>query len=326
MKPIAIAVFGLGRWGVHLLRNFLAHPQAQVVAVVDPEADRLHAVSDRFQFEGLRSTEWQQAMQHSDIEAVAIATPASLHEALIRAALLQGHHVLAEKPLTLNATTAIELCRLAEQQQRQLVVDHTYLFHPAIQQAQTQIPQLGRLRYGYATRTHSSPIRQDVDVIWDLAIHDLSIFNFWLGDRPIRVQAQGQSWGLSDSALTDLAWVKLEYASGFTVKLHLCWCNSDKQRRVGLVGDRGTLIFDELQTPALRWLPTVAAPVLLTTAATEPLWQVCDHFLTCVQRNQTSILSSGWVGAELVQILSAMTTSLQQDGASVLVQPFDGAI
>ncbi|NEQ20066.1 MAG: Gfo/Idh/MocA family oxidoreductase [Microcoleus sp. SIO2G3] len=138
MSPVKIALLGVGRWGVHLLRNFLAHPQAELVAVVDPDADRLHVVSDRFNLNAAvsQSTDWQWAIQHLDVEAVAIATPASLHEDMIRAALLQGHHVLAEKPLTLEAETAIALCELADQQQRQLIVDHTYLFHPAVQQAQ----------------------------------------------------------------------------------------------------------------------------------------------------------------------------------------------
>lgn len=320
MQPIAIAVFGLGRWGVHLLRNFLAHPQARVVAIVDPNADRLAAVGDRLnRLDVLPFTNWQQAMQHPEVEAVAIATPASWHEPLIRAALRQGHHVLAEKPLTLNAETAIALCQLAEQQQRQLVVDHTYLFHPAVQCAQTHLPQLGRLRYGYATRTHSHPIRQDVDVLWDLAIHDLSIFNFWLNDRPTRVQGQGQSWRSSGSSAIDLAWIKLEYASGFVAALHLCWCNPDRQRRISIVGDRGALTFDELQPSSLWWQPIEAEQVAIEPEAIEPLWQVCDHFLACVQHNRLSGRSSGWVGADLVQILAAISRSIDQQGAWVQI-------
>ncbi|NEQ19250.1 MAG: Gfo/Idh/MocA family oxidoreductase [Microcoleus sp. SIO2G3] len=235
---------------------------------------------------------------------------------MIRAALLQRHHVLVEKPLTLEAETAIALCELADQQQRQLIVDHTYLFHPAVQQAQQQMPQLGSLRYGYATRTHPEPVRPDVDVVWDLAIHDISILNFWLRDRPIRAQVITQSW-LSTRA--DLAWVQLEYPGGFTATLHLCWGNPDKQRRIGIVGDRGTLIFDELQPPILSWLPMKGEAVPLSIDTTEPLWQVCDHFLTCIQHNQASKLSSGWVGAELVQILTAIAASLSQGGAWVVI-------
>lgn len=275
MQPVKLAVLGVGRWGVHLLRNFLAHPQAKVVAVVDANADRLQTVADSFKLDAtvLRSIDWQQVIQQPDLEAVAIVTPASLHETLIEAALRQNLHVLAEKPLTLNSGAAMRLCELADRQQRQLVVDHTYLFHPAVQQGQQQISHLGNLRYGYATRTHPSPIRPDVDVLWDLAIHDLSIFNVWLRSRPIRVQAQAQSW-LSTRA--DLAWVKLEYPNGFVATLHLCWCNSDKQRRIGIVGDRGTLIFDELHPQVLRWLPSEGEAILgaLSIDPAEPLWQM----------------------------------------------------
>lgn len=317
--PLKLAVLGVGRWGVHLLRNFLAHPQAQVVAIADPSADRLQTVANAFQLDTTvqRSIDWQQVLHIPNLEAVAIATPASLHESLVEAALKRNLHVLAEKPLTLNLQSARQLCELSDRQQRQLVVDHTYLFHPAIQQGRSQISQLGRLRYGYATRTHPEPIRTDVDVIWDLAIHDLSILNFWLRSRPVRVQAQAESW-LTTRA--DLAWVKLEYPSGFMATLHLCWGNPDKQRRLGIVGDRGTLIFDELHSEVLRWLPIDGEAIALSFDSTEPLWQLCDHFLTCVQHNQPSPLSSGAIGAELVQILAALTASFQQGGAWVAIE------
>lgn len=324
MPPVKLAILGVGRWGVHLLRNFLAHPQAQVVAIVDPNANRLQTVADTFQLDAsvYRSIDGQQVLHMPNLDAVAIVTPASLHEALIEAALMQKLHVLAEKPLTLDAEAARRLCNLSDRQQRQLMVDHTYLFHPAIQQGQPQISQLGRLHYGYAARTHRAPIRQDVDVMWDLAIHDLSIFNFWLRSRPLRVQAQTQSW---QSARADLAWVKLEYPSGFVATLHLCWGNADKQRRLGIVGDRGTLIFDELDSAVLRWLPIDGETITLSFPQTEPLWQVCDHFLACIQHNQPSQISSGWVGAELVQILAALTVSLQQGGDWVAIADWQKA-
>ncbi len=110
---------------------------------------------------------------------------------LIKDALKQGYHVLAEKPLTLNPAECQELCQLAEQQHSILMVDHTYLFHPAVEQGQAvvQAGKLGDLRYGYATRTHLGPVRQDVDALWDLAIHDIAIFNNWLGQIPVKVQA-----------------------------------------------------------------------------------------------------------------------------------------
>jgi predicted dehydrogenase len=194
-----LAILGVGRWGTHLVRNFLAHPQGEIVAIADPLTDNLAAIQEKFDLDQqsiLLTSDWQTIEQQVTLDAMVVVTPASTHYALIKRALLSGYHVLAEKPLTLDPVECLELTRLAQQQQRQLMIDHTYLFHPAVNQGQSIIEegQLGELRYGYATRTHLGPVRQDVDALWDLAIHDISIFNHWLGQYPDKVQAQGKVW------------------------------------------------------------------------------------------------------------------------------------
>ncbi|MEG4403636.1 Gfo/Idh/MocA family oxidoreductase [Microcoleus sp. MON2_D5] len=284
---IGIAVLGAGRWGVNLIRNFLEHPNSQVLAVVDQNRDSLVAVQKQFNLDAsvILATDWSQVQALAGLQAVAIATPASTHYTLAAAALKQGYHVLAEKPLALNLTEAIELCQLAEKQQRQLFVDHTYLFHPAVDRGQRIIQQhqLGKLRYGYAQRTHFKPVRHDVDALWDLAIHDIAIFNTWLEQTPIEVRAMGTVFpkesgkgkkesGINKEAaeienqlapsllttnpaekLADLVWVTLTYPDGFQAFIHLCWLNPDKQRRLTVVGSLGTLIFDEMlpETPLI---------------------------------------------------------------------------
>lgn len=353
-----IAVLGAGRWGIHLVRNFLQHPQAQIVAVVDPQAERLAALSQQLQLDRdiVLSTDGAAVLQMPGLEAVAIATPAVTHYSLVAAALKQGCHVLAEKPLTLNLAESLELCHLATQQQRQLVVDHTYLFHPAVQRGTAAVRSgiLGDLRYGYATRTHLGPVRQDVDALWDLAIHDIAIFNTWLGQLPIQVEAKGTVWlqpeqrdsERSPTGLADLVWVTLTYPTGFQAFIHLCWLNPDKQRRLGMVGNQGTLIFDELQIespltlqrgqlatvspatlveavkPAATFTPIDQSREVLRVLWQEPLQQVCDHFLTCVQQNTASPISSGWVGAHLVQILGALSASLNQAGQPIAIADY----
>ncbi|MEG4082172.1 Gfo/Idh/MocA family oxidoreductase [Microcoleus sp. POL10_C6] len=277
---IGIAVLGAGRWGVNLIRNFLEHPNSQVLAVVDPNRDSLAAVQKQFNLDAsvILATDWSQVQALPGLQAVAIATPASTHYTLAAAALKQGYHVLAEKPLAINLTEAIELCQLAEKQQRQLFVDHTYLFHPAVDRGQRIIQQhqLGKLRYGYAQRTHFEPVRHDVDALWDLAVHDIAIFNTWLEQTPIEVRAIGTVFpkeeGINQEAaeienqfspsllttnpaekLADLVWVTLTYPDGFQAFIHLCWLNPDKQRRLTVVGSLGTLIFDEMspETPLI---------------------------------------------------------------------------
>ncbi len=345
MRRIKLAVFGVGRWGTHLLRVFLQHPQVQVVAVVDPQEANLQRVSQSFGLDEsiFLTTQWDDVLELSGLEAVVIATPAETHYTLVTAALKQGLHVLAEKPLTLNVDESILLCHLAAEQQRQLVIDHTYLFHPAVLQGRAflQVQGLGELRYGYAARTHLAPVRQDVDALWDLAIHDIAILNYWLGETPCAVQAMGKTWlqpeprstPLFPSGLADTVWGMLTYPSGFQANLHMSWLNPDKQRRMSVVGEQGSLIFDELASKPLtvQWgeferqgnsfLPMKQQHGILEIAADEPLKQVCHHFLNCIQTNQLSEISSGWVGARLVQVLAALSDSMNQGGKTIAIHP-----
>jgi predicted dehydrogenase len=341
---IGVAVFGMGRWGVHLLRNFLANPDAKVVAIVDPHLERLKQVAAQFDLTDVHLvTDWQRGMELETVQAVVIATPAITHHELITYALKKSLHVLAEKPLTLNLTESTHLCRLAEAQNCQLMVDHTYLFHPAVLAGQSflQTMGLGTLRYGYAARTHLAPVRQDVDALWDLAIHDISIFNYWLGQTPCQVQAQGNVWLQPHSTpgfphgIADTVWVKLTYPSDFQVTLHLSWLNPDKQRRIGLVGSEGALIFDELGVAPLtvQWgsladqdqffVPVNQWRQILELPPSEPLQQVCAHFLNCIYLNQASSISSGWLGANLVQIVAALSASIQQSGRPINLSPLE---
>ena len=354
-NKIGIAVVGVGRWGSHLVRNFCQHPQTQLVAVVDGHLERLQAVKEQFNLDSrvTLTTDWAEVRDMPEIQAVAIATPASTHYALIKDALNLGHHVLAEKPLTLDPGECVELCQLAERQQRQLMVDHTYLFHPAVQRGQEAIASLGTLRYGYSARTHLGPVRSDVDALWDLAIHDLCIFNSWLGETPTQVQATGKIWlqpsskdsdtrdshenrgnQLFPQGLADFVNVTMTYENGFQAFIHLCWFNPDKQRRLCVVGSQGTLIFDEMSPDAPlmiqhgsvencgeKWQPVGQRSEVISLPPGEPLRQVCDRFVDIITNrdrpNKNFPISSGWLGAELVQILTALSESLNQGGVAI---------
>lgn len=401
---IGIAVLGAGRWGVNLIRNFLEHPNSEVLAIVDQNPDSLAAVKKLFNLNEnvILAGDWAQVQELPGLEAVAIATPASTHYTLTAAALNSGYHVLVEKPLALNSGEALELCQLAEKQQRQLFVDHTYLFHPGVDRGQAIIQQhqLGNLRYGYAQRTHLEPVRHDVDALWDLAVHDIAIFNTWLAQTPIQVRAMGSVFqkatppsprrgelrsqsppsqggkcppdlpqgqpppdppqggkSLPDipqggkfppdlpqsslEGLADLVWVTLTYPDGFQAFIHLCWLNPDKQRRLTVVGSLGTLIFDEMlpETPLILHRGNseaggdenssgrvrAAEPniiknrEILSLDPVEPLRQVCDRFLHCVQTNTPCPTSSGSQSVELIRILSALSQSLELDGQPLTI-------
>ncbi len=338
---VGVAVLGAGRWGVHFIRNLAQHPQAELVAVLDFYPERLTYCQKKFDLSRETvtfATDWETIKQLDNLQAVVVATPASTHYGLILDALQQGYHVLAEKPLTLDPTECLELAQLAAEKQLQLLVDHTYLFNPIVEQGQQVIAsgQLGtELRYGYATRTHLAPVRQDVDALWDLAIHDIAIFNYWLGETPDKVQAKGKVWLQPDrtmsisskSGLADLVWLTLSYPSGFQTEIHLCWLNTDKQRRLCVVGNRGTLVFDEMSKDAPltlqqgsfrqegeKFIPIEQADRVIEVESTDTLRRVCDRFLDNIRTGKQDIVSSAWVGAELVKILRCLTLSLEQQG------------
>jgi predicted dehydrogenase len=323
--PLQIAIVGLGRWGSNLLRTFLALPEARVVALVEPNRQRLEEVGDRLAPGSAiaRYSDWAEAIAQPGLEAVVVATPASTHYPIVRAALAAGLHVLCEKPLTLESASSAELCALAEAQGRQLMVDHTYLFHPAVQTGQRLVEQLGTLRYGYAARTNLGPVRPDADVFWDLAIHDVAILNAWIGAPPVSVAAWGQGW--LQPALSDVGWLRLVYpqraaAQPLEAVVQVSWANPDRQRRLGLVGDRGTLVLDEsplappltlcrghFQTQAYPFVPNGPQnEVVAVPSQGEPLAHMGRHFLDCVQRNQPSPISCGRVGTDLVRLMEAV--------------------
>ncbi|PSN17943.1 oxidoreductase, partial [filamentous cyanobacterium CCP5] len=273
-------------------------------------------------------TDWQQGLDLPALQAVVVATPAATHEPIIRAALERGLHVLCEKPLTLETAACTALCQLAQARHCQLVVDHTYLFHPAVQRGRLALADLGALRYGYATRTNLGPIRNDVDALWDLAIHDVAILSYWLNQRVVRVKATGTVWLQPEprpgfpQGLPDAGWIVLTFANGFQATIHVSWLNPDRQRRLGVVGDRGTLVFDEMADSVLTryggeshrqgadWLPTQVQAIPLSFAPAEPLRQMCQHFLDCVIQQRPSAISSGWLGRDLVAIQEAIAQSL----------------
>ena len=343
-ERIRLALFGVGRWGNHLLRNFLALPAVDVVAVVDTTDTRLTQVQNKFNLAAdvELTCDAEAVLRRSDVAAVAIATPAATHYALIKTALTSGKHVLAEKPLTLAVAESETLCELAAKHTRQLIIDHTYLFHPVVQKGCSVLAEkpLGDLLYGYATRTNLGPVRPDVDALWDLAIHDISIFNHWLGQRPTAVSAHGQVWLQPDvgpanhfaNGLADVAWLRLFYPSGFQATIHVSWGNPDKQRRLCVVGDRGTLIFDEMQSQAPLviqrgcfepdgnyFVPVGLAREDIPVPAGEPLQEVCQHFVQCVVENDASEVSGGNVATDLVKVLVALSESLQKGGELVAI-------
>jgi predicted dehydrogenase len=334
VKQIRLAVVGVGRWGSHFVRLFAQHPQVELVAIADHHPERLQAIKARLQLPETVQfcADWSSVAQLT-LDAVALITPATTHFELVQAALTQGLHVLTEKPLTLEPAECLALADLATQQQRILFVDHTYLFNDAVIAGRGAIATLGDLRYGYARRTNLGPIRSDVDALWDLAIHDVAIFNHWLAAQPIQVQVSGSTWLQPD--LSDVVWAHLTYPGDLIVTGHWSWGNPHKQRCLALVGSQGTVVFDEMQReqPLQRYrghvttaeegglVPQVSPVEALSFPPGEPLQKVCDQFIASVQTGELPPVASGYQAAELVNILAAMARSLQKQGQPQPVPP-----
>lgn len=340
---IRVAVIGAGHWGPNLIRNFYDHPESEVVRVVDRDEERLAQV--RARFAGVvTGTDARAAFADARVDAVVVATPTSTHFGLVKAALEAGKHVLVEKPIATSRAQAEELCALAEAKWRVLLVSHVFLYNAAIAHIRDYLRQggLGRVYYVSMVRTNLGPIRMDVNAAWDLAAHDLSIANWWLGAEPIAASAVGGTW--INPGIADAVFATLRYPDGVLVNLHASWLNPRKSRDVTVVGDKKMLTFDDLnlqepvriydkQVTDARTKPTfvdtfatfrasirvgdVAVP---TIAMGEPLRAECDHFLECIATGREP-LTSGRQGAAVVRALEAIERSARLGGAEQEVEP-----
>jgi predicted dehydrogenase len=243
MKGIAIT--GYGYWGPKLTRNFLQNGSfARVVICEENPARRQRGLRENPG--AVAGGSFAEILADPEIGAVALATPVGTHYALAKAALEAGKHVLVEKPLATRSAEAEELVRLAAARGRILMVDHTFVYHPAVQHIRSLIQSgaLGKLNYIDSTRINLGLFQHDVNVLWDLAVHDLAIVNIFTGERPERVQAIGASH--TSSPLENIGVLVLRYASGLFVHLNCSWVSPVKIRHMLIGGDRKMIVYDDL--------------------------------------------------------------------------------
>jgi predicted dehydrogenase len=340
---IGVAVIGAGHWGPNLIRNFHNHQTSVVRWVVDRDAARLDQVAARFP--DLRITDdAANAFGDDQVDAVVVATPTTTHYALVRAALEAGKHVLVEKPITTNSAEGLALCDLADQVERTLMVGHVFIYNPAITQVKTYLEEgvLGRLYYVSMVRTNLGPIRMDVNAAWDLASHDVSIANYWLGGAPQAAAACGGTW--INPGLQDAVFITLRYPNDVLVNLHVSWLNPRKARDITVVGEKRMLTVDDMNLgEPLRIYDkgvtdTLTRPVFADTFASfrasvregditiprvslgEPLRTECEHFLDCIA-GHASPITDGRAGLDVVRTLEAVDRSMADNGREQPVVP-----
>ena len=245
---IRAAVIGLGYWGPNLARNFSTSEEFQLVSLCDTNRDRLIKAASLYP--GAVAAERLDDLLDARPDLVAIATPVAAHYDMARRCIEAGCHVLVEKPLTARVEDARRLLDLAERHHRKIFVDHTYVFTGAVEEMKKQLDSgsLGEMLYVDSVRINLGLVQPDVDVVWDLAPHDLSILHYVFGRLPQTVTALGSSH--NPSRMADVAYLHLDYGAGFTAHLHLSWLSPVKVRRMIFAGTTQSLIFDELDQDA----------------------------------------------------------------------------
>lgn len=238
---------GLGYWGPNYARILGGELQStRLIACADRQADRLGEIAKRFP--GVVTlADHSELLRLEEVEAVVVATPASTHKAIAEDCLRAGKHVLVEKPMATTSADAKSMADAAREVGRTLMVGHTFLFNPAVELIRRYLKEglLGRLYYLYFHRTGLGPVRQDVNALWDLAPHDLSMLHYWLDAEPDQVSAFGQSY--LHEACEDVAFVTLAYPKNVIANVHVSWLDPVKTRRVTVVGDRAMIVFDDTQ-------------------------------------------------------------------------------
>src|SRR5207253_1847041 len=310
-----------------------------MVAACDLSPDRLHEAERRAA--GLRTgTDLDALLGASDVDAVIVATDATRHYEVARAALEAGKDCLVEKPLTTDVDQARELSDLARLKDRLLMGGHVFRYNPGINHLQKVIGSgaLGQLEYLTFTRTNLGPIRSDVNVVWDLMTHDVSILLHFLNQAPSWLTAQGASF--LSSRCEDVAFATLGFDGGVIANIRASWLDPRKVREITVVGSGKMAFFDDLETNeplrifdkgAMRepTYETFGEFKLVTRSgevvspaipATEPLKNQCQHFLQSVAARRPA-LSDGNDGLRVVEVLVAINESIGQRGVPVMLRP-----
>ena len=329
MEPLKVGAIGYGYWGPNLIRNFVELPSSVVVAVADLDGNRLQHVRERHPQIPITTREYKDLFDLG-LDAVVVATPPHTHYRVVRECLEQGLHVLVEKPLTLNSADARELIRVAEESERILMVGHTFEFNPAVRALKEMIDagELGDIHYIDAVRVSLGLFSSHLNVIWDLAPHDISIMLYLLGQMPESVSAQGNS--CVQGGVEDVAYMTMRFPGNVLTHMRLSWLDPRKTRRITVVGSKKMAIYDDVEPQekikvydkrvnAIRRTDTfgefnfayhygdVVSPFVRFD---EPLRVECSHFVDCIRRGETP-QTDGHNGLRIVQIVEAAQESLK---------------
>lgn len=339
---ISVGVIGYGYWGPNLVRNFAESADTTVSAVADLRPERLQLVARRYP--GVEVvTDYQQILKNPRIDAVAISTPVSTHFRLAMEALQAGKHVLVEKPITASSEHAERLIDEAARRGLVLMVDHTFVYTGAVRKMKELITSgvIGDVYYYDSTRVNLGLFQNDINVIWDLAVHDLSIMDYIIPERPVSVSATGVAHVNGEA---DTAYVSIFCERSTIAHLNVNWLSPVKVRQTLIGGTKSMLVYDDLEASEKIKIYDKGLIIDKNTSAetvyklkvsyrtgdmwapkldgTEALAVEIQHFADCIQ-NQKTPLTDGEAGLRVVKVLEAATRSVSERGRSV---PVNGKI
>jgi predicted dehydrogenase len=329
---IGVGIIGLGYWGPNLLRNLVESAGARVTAVCDLRDERLEAAAARYP--GLATTrDVREVFANPAVDAVAIATPVSTHADLALRALQAGKHVLVEKPMASSSADALRLIEEAARQRRVLMVDHTFVYTGAVKKIASLVSsgELGDIYYYDSVRVNLGLFQHDVNVIWDLAVHDLSIMDHVLPSRPRAVSATGVSHVAGGHE--NIAYLTLFFDNNLIAHIHVNWLAPVKIRRTLIGGSQRMIVYDDLEPSekiklydrgiTVNSQPDSVYQLLVgyragdmwapQLEATEALRIEVAHFVDCIERG-TAPLTDGASGLRVVRLVEAASASMAARG------------
>lgn len=333
---IRVGIIGYGYWGPNVVRNFADAPRARVHSICDTRADRIERAAARYP--GVKvTTRADEVIDDGDVDAVAIITPVSTHFGLAMRALEAGKHVLVAKPLAASSEESVRLVEAADHRHLVLMVDHTFVYTGAVRKIREVVAggELGDIYYYDSVRVNLGLFQHDVSVIWDLAVHDLSILDYVLPDRPCAVSATGVSHVSGEPE--NIAYLTLFFANTLIAHVHVNWLAPVKVRRTLIGGARKMIVYDDLEPSekvkvydrGISVSDQTAEGVykMLVSYRTGDMWaprldltealQVgMTHFLGCIDKGDRP-LTDGQAGLRVVRILEAAGQSLRQQGRPI---------
>ena len=331
--PIRIGIVGLGYWGPNMARALASTPGCQLAYACDLDEGNRARLEGRYP--GTVITDrFDDLLEDDTLDAIVVATGAPSHHAIGMRVLEAGKHALIEKPLALTVADARELVATAAAKDRVLMVGHLLRFHPVFERLNelAQGGALGRMLYLYTNRLNFGKVRADENALWSLAPHDISLALALADERPVEVSARGEAF--LREGVEDVVFGYLHFPSGLVAHLHVSWLDPHKSRKLTVVGSEGMAVFDDTEADRkLTVYEKASSPSRFDTWGefqalrtgdvripqvpnAEPLVQETKAFVAAIREGRATV-ASGAEGLAVVEVLTALQTSLEQHGAPV---------